>query len=99
MKLQRRNRVDEGMKWLVLVSLVAAGLSASGEEPPALVVHEWGVLVQSNTTQGPMLSGPKALVSELPDFVLRHARTYVPHEEFRNWSKPVLHFYGPENLA
>lgn len=45
-----------------------------------------------------LLAPPQALLSGLPEFVLRHEREFAPQHEARAWLKPVLHFYGPEGL-
>ena len=78
--------------------LVAGALSCGGEEP-ALAVHEWGVWVRGQTTQGVLLAGPNELVENLPSFVLRLAKEYKPKRQDHGWNKPVLHLYGPEGLA
>ena len=78
------------------------------------VVHEWGVYVRSQAVvqysvghkggrmksqTSDLLSCPQELISGLPLFVKRHAGTFTPRHEEREWAKPVIHFYGPEGLA
>ncbi len=63
-----------------------------------LEVHEWGVWVRGRTTTGEVLSGPHALIENLPPFVRRHAADYTPVRKNHGWDKPVIHFYGPEGL-
>jgi hypothetical protein len=94
---------------LALFTLALQPLFAA--EP--FVVHEWGVYVRNQSVitynQGgrgrtaktgavDILSSPQESICDLPAFVKRHAGTYVVRQEHRAWDKPVIHFYGPENL-
>lgn len=44
------------------------------------------------------LAAPDELLCQLPPFVLRHAKEFTPRAQFCEWDKPVLHFYGSEDL-
>ncbi|MCW8132868.1 MAG: hypothetical protein KIS92_21150 [Planctomycetota bacterium] len=46
-----------------------------------------------------LLSAPNELFSEMPAFVARHDAVYQPKAQYRDWNKPVIHFYGKEGLA
>ena len=83
-----------------LLNVAAAG------EP--FVVHEWGVHITGAAhlvgtpaqrdprpvVPQPVLGPPRELIDGLPTFVGRHDLEYRPRMEFREWDKPVLHFYG-----
>ena len=43
-----------------------------------------------------VLLPPRTMVDGLPGFVLRHDKEYTPKAQYRNWNKPVIHFYGAE---
>jgi hypothetical protein len=82
---------------LILV-IVLAALPVAAEEA-ALVVHEWGVWVRGQTTQGTQLAAPNELIQGLPPFVFRVSREYTPRRQNHGWDKPVLHLYGPDGMA
>jgi len=84
----------------------AAGRAGEGPEPQErFVVHEWGVHVRKLEMKAAadpaarprsVLAAPGRLISDLPEFVLRHSAEYKPSFHVGAWDKPVLHFYGRE---
>jgi hypothetical protein len=70
-------------------------------ETPALIPRSIGglemkVVDDPNAQPRSVLAPPSQLVSDFPDFVIRHAKEYHPRFSTANWDKPVLHFYGRE---
>lgn len=63
------------------------------------MVHEWGVQVLAQATSGTALAAPNELIAGLPKFVFRHDKLSPMSLEHIGWDKPVIHFYGEEELA
>jgi hypothetical protein len=83
--------------FFVILFVLSPFLPAAQAE--GLVVHEWGVWVRGQTSQGTCLSAPAELLQNLPPFVFRLAKEYSPRRQDHGWNKPVLHLYGPDGLA
>jgi hypothetical protein len=64
--------------------------------PKTMGAMEMKVVDDPSAKPRSVLAPPGQLVSDLPDFVLRHANEYHPRFSAGNWDKPVLHFYGRE---
>lgn len=86
---------------IVCVALTCAFmtlLASAAEEK--FVVHEWGVLLRSTTASESYFVPPDELVAQLPEFVKTF--TSAPQGNARRpagvWFKPVLHFYGRNDL-
>ena len=86
------------MRIVCALSVFVICMSLGAAETP-FVVHEWGVMVRGRTTHGSLLCAPDELITGLPAFALLLKNEYTPKTENHGWDKPVLHFYGPENLA
>jgi len=70
-------------------------------ETPTLIPRSMGglemkVVDDPNAAPRSVLAPPNQLISDLPEFVLRHAAEYHPRFTTGAWNKPVLHFYGRE---
>ena len=100
------------MRYVLLATLLLCVQPLMAAEP--FVIHEWGVYVRSQAVvqysvggrggrmksqPSELLSCPQELITGLPLFVKRHAGTFTPRREARDWDKPVIHLYGPEGLA
>src|SRR5579862_9729259 len=100
--MERRHQEFRMSYRIVCVALTCAFLTLlapAAEEK--FVVHEWGVLLRSTTTEGSHFTVPDELVAQLPEFV--KSFTSVPAVNAnvnvgRVWFKPVLHFYGRNDL-
>jgi len=88
------------MTRIALATVLAIGLTASAQDAPDLVVHEWGTFTAVYGADGTMMEWRPLIGDDLPEFVYDRA-TVVPrvrqgkgeYTTYERMETPVLYFY------
>jgi hypothetical protein len=95
------------MTRIALATVLAIGLTASAQDAPDLVVHEWGTFTAVYGADGTMMEWRPLIGEDLPSFVYDRA-TIVPRVQsggkkemvsYERMETPVLYFYTDRETA
>ncbi len=83
----------------LLLLLPSVALAQDRTADQKFIVHEWGVMVRDHVESPTQLAAPNELIASLPPFALRHQQSYTPKRTNHGWDKPILYFYGRDQLT
>ncbi len=84
------------LSFLLLLPSVALAQDRTADQK--FIVHEWGVMVHDHVESN-VLAAPNEFIASLPSFVFLHQQAYAPTRTDHGWKKPILYFYGPDQLS